>query len=345
MSSATSPHATDRKLYGQITQLCMGHMPAACIYAVAKLKIPDLLAAGPKPASELARACGVNGGALYRVLRAIASVGVFREAAPQVFENTALSEMLRSDIPGSARDTVLFLSDSLHLRVFAELMHSIETGETVFRKVTGMEPFDFFRHNDEENKAFNAAMASISANSVPPAVEAYDFGESGTLADIGGGHGTLMALILQKHLGLRGIVFDLPHVVAGAKARIEALGLASRCELVGGDFFEGVPIADNYVVKSIIHDWDESRAIAILQNCAKSMRGANGRIILLEQVIAAGNQPDSAKWIDMEMLTMAGGRERSEVEYSELLAKAGLRLVRVVKSASPYSAIEAVKAR
>ncbi len=343
MSSPSSQHVPDLGLYEQITQLCMGYIPAACIYIAAKSRIPDLLASGPKPVSELARATQVNEGALYRVLRAVASVGVFCEVAPHVFANTSLSETLRSDVPGSARDTALFLSDSLHLRVFAELFHSVETGETVFKKVTGMEPFDFFRQNNEENRAFNAAMTAISANAVPPAVEAYDFGETGTLADIGGGHGILLALILQKHRGLRGIVFDLPHVVEGARPRLESLGLASRCEVVSGNFFDAVPAADSYVMKSIIHDWDEPRAIAILKNCARAMCGPNGRVILIEQVIAPGNEPDSAKWIDIEMLAMAGGRERTETEYAELLAKAGLRLARVVRSASSYSVIEAVK--
>lgn len=344
MSGPSSQHAPDPSPHSQIMQLGMGYMPAACLYITARLKIADMLAGGPKAVSELARAAKVNEGALYRVMRAIASVGVFREVAPHTFANTPLSETLRGDVPGSARDTVMFLSDPLHLRIFAELLHSVETGGTAFKKTTGMEPFDFFRQNAEENRAFNAAMTSISAHFVPPAIEAYDFGESGTLADIGGGHGILLAMILQKHRGLHGIVFDLPHVVEGAKPRIESLGLASRYEVLGGDFFEAVPPADSYVMKSIIHDWDEPRAIAILKNCAKSMRSPNGKVILIEQVIPEGNEPSLAKWIDMEMLAMAGGRERSEAEYAQLFAKAGLRLARVIHAPSPFSVIEAVKA-
>lgn len=344
MSSPSSQHAPSPSPHGQIMQLGIGYMAPACMYITAKLKIADLLAGGPKRVSELAHASKVNEDALYRVMRAIASTGVFREMAPGTFANTPLSETLRSDVPGSARDTVMFLSDPLHLRTFAELLHSVETGGTAFKKTTGMEPFDFFRQNAEENRAFNAAMTSISGHFVPPAIEAYDFGESGTLADIGGGHGILLSMILQKHRGLRGIVFDLPHVVEGAKPRIESLELASRCEVVGGDFFEAVPPADSYIMKSIIHDWDEPRAIAILKNCAKAMRGPKGKVILIELLIAAGNEPSLAKWIDMEMLAMAGGRERSEAEYAELFAKAGLRLARVVPSSSPFSAIEAVKA-
>jgi hypothetical protein len=153
----------------------------------------------------------------------------------------------------------------------------------------------------------------------------------------------LLTAILQKHPGLRGIVFDLPHVVEGAKERIESSGVASHCEIAGGDFFQAVPRADSYVLKSIIHDWEETRAVTILKNCATAMRG-NGKVILLEFVIDPGNEPNMGKWIDLEMLTMAGGRERTEAEYAELFAKAGLRLTRVVRTASPQCVIEAVKA-
>ncbi len=338
-SAASAAHA------GQIMQLATGYMPAACLYTAAKMKIADLLAAGPKHISELAGAAEKrNENALYRTLRALASVGVFRELNPGTFANTPLSEQLRSDLAGSSRDTVLFLANPLHFRVFAELMHSIESGETAFKKVTGLNSSEFFRQDAEENREFNAAMTSITTSFIGPALAAYDFGESGTLADIGGGHGFLLTAILQKHPGLRGMVFDLPHVVEGAKPRIESLGLASRCEIASGDFFKTVPRADSYVLKSIIHDWDDTRAITILKNCAAAMRGNSGKIILLEFVIDPGNEPSLGKWIDLEMLTMAGGRERTEAEYAELFAKAGLRLARVVRTAASQCVIEAVKA-
>ena len=338
-SAASAAHA------GQIMQLATGYMPAACLYAAAKMKIADLLAAGPKPISELAGATEkVNENALYRTLRALASVGVFHEVEPSTFANTPLSEQLRSDLAGSSRDTVLFIANPLHLRVFAELMHSIESGETAFKKVTGLDAFEFFRQDAEENWEFNAAMTSITTSFTGGVLAAYDFGESGTLADVGGGHGFLLTAILQKHPGLRGIVFDLPHVVEGAKPRIESLGLASRCEIRGGDFFQVIPQSDSYVLKSIIHDWDDTHAITILKNCAAAMRGNSGKIILLEFVIDPGNEASLGKWIDLEMLTMAGGRERTEAEYAELFGKAGLRLARVVRTMGPQCVIEAVKA-
>jgi O-methyltransferase domain/Dimerisation domain len=345
MSVSLAPSATTPNFAGEIMQLATGYMPAACLYAATKLKIADLLTGGPKPISELARAGqGVNANALYRILRALASLGVFQEVEAGTFANTPISERLRSNVAESSRDTVLFMANPMHLRVFAELMHSVETGETAMKKATGMDSFTFFEGNHGESEAFNAAMTSISASLVGPVIAAYDFGESGTLADIGGGHGVLLAAILQKHPGLRGIIFDLPHVVEGAKPRIGSLGLESRCEIAAGSFFEPLPAAESYILKSIIHDWDDAHAIAILKNCSKAMRGKDGKVILLEFVVVPGNDPSLAKWIDIEMLAMAGGRERTEAEYADLFAKAGLKLSRVVRTPSPFCVIEAVKA-
>jgi O-methyltransferase domain/Dimerisation domain len=344
MSSPSTQSAAGPAPFAQLIMLARGYAPATCLYAAAKLKIADQLAGGPKTVSELARASNAQEDALYRCLRALASIDVFRETTPRTFVNTPLSEAIRSDVSGSARDAVLFMADPLHLRIYSELMHTMETGETAFRKIMGMEPFEFFRQNEEENQAFNDAMTSISRQFIQPVMEVYDFGESGTLADVGGGHGILLGTILEKHHGLRGIIFDLPNVVEGAERQIESLGLASRCEVVGGDFFEAVPPAESYLMKSIIHDWDDARAITILKNCAKAMRGRNGKIVLLEMLVDSSNEPDLAKWIDIEMLTMAGGRERTETEYAGLLAWAGLRLARVVRSAGPLAVIEAVRA-
>ena len=344
MSSPSAQNAPGPGAFAQLLMLARGYAPAACLHEAAKLKIADLLATGPRPIAELAEARGVNEDALYRILRALSSVNVFRETAPRVFANTPLSEGIRSDIANSARDAVLFMADALHMSVYGELGHTVETGEPAFKKVSGMEPSEFYRQKTEENKAFNAAMTSISAQFILPVIEVYDFGESGTLADVGGGQGALLATILGKHRGLHGIAFDLPHVVEGAKARMAAAGLESRCEIVGGDFFKAVPPADSYVMKSIIHDWDDDRAAAILKNCVAAMRGQKGKVILLEMLVAPDNEPGIAKWIDIEMLAIAGGRERTETEYAELLGKAGLRLARVVRTPSPIAVIEAVKA-
>jgi len=344
MSSPSAQNAQGPGLFAQIIMISRSFASSACLYAAAKAKVADHLAGGPKSAAELAHASKTNEDMLYRILRALASIGVFRETAPRTFANTPISEAIRTDAPNSARDAVLFIADPLHMKIYGELTHTLETGETAFKKVSGMEPFEFFRQNQEENKSFNAAMTSISRQMIVPVLEVYSFGETGTLADIGGGHGALLATVLQKHAGLRGILFDIAHVAAGAKPVMESLGLAARCDIVGGDFFQGVPAADNYVMKTVIHDWDDARSIAILKNCAKAMRSPNGKVILLEMLIGPANEPGIAKWIDIEMLAIAGGRERTETEYAELLGKAGLRMARVVRTASPLAVIEAVKA-
>jgi hypothetical protein len=344
MSSSSAPNASAAGRFVDIIQIARSYMQSACLYAAAKLKVADFLAGGPQPVAELARAAKANEDALYRVMRALASIGVFQETAPRTFANTPLSEAIRSGVPGSARDAVLFMVDAMHLKVYGELTYSLETGIPVFQKITGMEPFEFFTKDEEENRLFNAAMTSIAAGIVQPVIEAYDFGETGTLADVGGGQGALIAAILSKHRGLSGILYDLPPVAEAGRKLLEARGLAQRCQIIGGDFFKSVPAADNYAMKSVIHDWDDDRSVTILKNCAAAMRAPRGKIILMEFWVSGMNEPGMAKWIDIEMLAIAGGRERTEAEYAALFAKAGLRLARVVRMASPIAVIEAVKA-
>jgi hypothetical protein len=329
----------------QIMQLSTAYMAPACLYIAAKLRIADQLAKGPKPVAQMADgARGIHESSLYRVLRALASVGVFTETAPHVFANTPASEMLRERVPGSMRDQAMWMTNPTHFRVFAELRHAVETGETGITKVTGLESFEFLKQHPEEDQEFNAAMSALTAQFAPAVLEAYDFGDLGTIADIGGGHGTLLCAILRKHYGLRGIVFDAPHVTARATPCIQSAGLSERCRAIGGNFFESVPAADSYILKSVIHDWDDASAINVLSKCAASMRRDKGKVILLEMVVRPGNDPDLSKWVDLEMLMMAGGRERTEAEFADLLAKSGLRLARVIPTKSPVCVIESVKA-
>ena len=345
MSASSAPHREMPALIGQLLQIATGYMPAVCLQATARLKIADLLSDNPKTVSVLAReATGVNEGALYRILRGLASIGVFREVAPRKFANTPASSLLLEGVPGSVRDIVLWLANPLHLQVFAEVQYSIETGKTALKKVTGLETFDYFKQHPAEDAVFNAAMTCLSAQVAGPVLDTYDFSGLGTLADIGGGHGFLLGTILQKHPELRGIVFDLPHVVEGARSHLDSLGLTSRCQIASGDLFQAVPPADNYLMKSIIHDWDDTRAVAILKHCAAAMRGDHGKVILLEFIIDPGNDAAFGKWIDLEMLLFAGGRERTEAEYADLFSQAGLRLSRVIRTKSPICVVEAVKA-
>ena len=324
-------------------QLVTGFKIAASLSVVAQLGIADLLAGRPKPVSELARVAQVNEDALYRVLRALASVGVFTETASRTFANTPASELMCTGARDSMRDVMVWMGDDFHLRTYAELMHSVKTGGTAVKKFTGSEAFEYFEQDKAEGERFNAAMTNFSAVLMPAVLEAYDFSGLGTLADIAGGHGFALTSILKKHPDLRGILFDLPHVVSGAKPRIESLGLADRCQIVAGDFFQAVPVADCYVMKNIIHDWDDARALAILKNCAGALRG-KGKVILIENVISPGNEPHFGKWLDIDMLTLAGGRERTQAEFAALFSQARLRLSRVVPTKSPVCVVEAVKA-
>jgi hypothetical protein len=342
MSETSSQPAQGPAPADLIMQMATGYSAASCLNVAVQLKIADLVAAGPQPIAALARAAQANEDALYRVLRALAGMGIFTEAAPRTFANTPASELLREGTPNSIRPMVLWVSDALHLRVFAELMHSVRTGGTAIKKVTGSEAFEYFEQDKALGAIFHGAMSGFSGMMLPAVLEAYDFSGLGTLADIAGGQGVALTGILKKHANLEGILFDQPPVVADARQRIDSLGLASRCQVVGGDFFKAVPAADNYMLKHIIHDWDDARAAQILKNCVAAMRGP-GKVILIESVIAPGDEPHFAKRIDIEMLAMAGGRERSETGFAALFSQAGLRLSRIVPTKSPVSVVEAVK--
>jgi len=340
-SSAPAHGAHPPDPAAQLMQVATGYMASACLHVIARLKIADALITAPKPVAQLAATAHVDEDALYRVLRALASIGIFRETSPRNFANTAVSEAMLTRAH-SLRDMVLFITDPFHFRTFAELTHTMETGESAVRKMTDLEPFEYLQKDKAEGEMFNAAMTSFSAMNMAAVLEAYDFSGLGTLADIAGGHGMVLSSILRKYPDLKGILFDQPHVVSGATASIEMEKLDRRFRIVAGDFFQAVPPADNYLLKHIIHDWDDDRAVRILQNCAEAMTG-KGKVILLETVITPGNEPHLGKWIDIEMLVIPSGRERTEAEYAALFTRAGLRLSRVLPTKSPLSVIEAVK--
>ncbi len=324
----------------QLLQLAFGYSVSACINVAARLKIADLLKDGPRPVRELAAAASVQEDALYRVLRALASFGIFVETAPRTFALTPLAEPLRAGNP--IYDLILWISDPFHFRIYAETMYSVKTGLPCADRVLGKPIFDYFPTDTEESEVFNAAMVSMTAMVIPAVLEAYDFSGIGTLVDVAGGHGSVLTGILEKYPQMRGILFDLEHVVTGAKPRLERLKLTDRVQLASGDFFQSVPTGDAYVMKHIIHDWDDARALTILKNCRKASPKA--KVILLESVLPSGNDPHFGKLLDLEMLTLPGGRERTEEEFRTLFAGAGYGLVRVVPTKSPLSVIEALPA-
>ena len=324
----------------QIMQLSTGYVASTCLYVAVKLRLPDLLDAAPRSSADLARELHVNEDALYRVMRTLTSLGVFEDKGSRTFANNLASSMLRSATPGSMYDMALWMSDPFHFQVYANALHSVKTGNPAVEKTFGVPVFEWFPKHPEESEIFNNAMTMFSAMVIPAVLEVYDFSGIGTLIDIAGGHGRVLTSILQKYPSMRGVLFDLEHVLAGARPVIESLGLADRCRTVTGDFFKAVPEGgDAYIMKHIIHDWDDERAAAILKNIRAAMtRG--GRVILVESVVTPGSQPDFAKIIDVEMLLMPGGRERTAQEFRDLFARAGFELTRIIPTKSPLSVIE-----
>ncbi len=326
-----------------LSQMLWGGLIQQSIYAVTKLGIADLLAEKSQTAAELAAETETHAPSLYRVLRTLASVGIFAENADGKFELTPIAALLRKDAPNSMRDFALMLGGEWHWRMFGEVMHSIKTGATAQGKACGTELFEYLANNAEDAEVFNRAMTSHSLAAVPAIVEAYDFSGIGKLVDIGGGQGILLAGILKANPQMQGILFDMPSVIESESELLEKEGVTARVEKVSGDFFQSVPAgADAYLMKHIIHDWDDEQSIKILQNIHSAMN-ENGKVLIVEMVIPEGNEPSPSKILDLQMLIGTGGKERTEKEYRKLLEAAGFRLTRVVPTRSPLSIVEAVK--
>ena len=343
MSNTATPVQPSPAAASQLLmQLGTGHFIAAAIQVVVRLGIPARLGDAALTAAELASSTAVQEDALYRVLRALASVGLFEETTPGRFKLTEAGQALRPGVPGSMYDMALWVTSPFHFKVYGEMMHSVRTGQPAAEKVTGMPVFEYFPRDPELSEIFNNAMTAFSNQVIPAALEAYDFAGIEFLVDVAGGHGGVLTAILQKYPHMRGVLFDLDHVIAGARQRIAELGLTDRCQTETGNFFTKVtPGADAYIMKHIIHDWDDDRALRILHNIRTAMGSKKGRVILLESVIQPGNAPDFGKIIDLEMLLMPGGKERTAEEFEKLFTEAGFELTRVVPTKSPLSVIEA----
>ena len=322
----------------QAFQLMSGHIVASAVNIAARLGLSDRLAAGPRAADDLARETGTNPEALYRLLRALASVGMFEEQADHRFALTPVGAAL---CEGPMRWMALWIAGEFNFRVYANAMHSVKTGESAVPVTTGgLGPFETFAKDPDLSQIFNNAMTGFSSVVVPAVLEAYDFSGIKTLVDVAGGHGALLSEILKKYPAMNGTVMDLDHVVAGATPYIQKQGLADRATAVAGDFFAAVPSGgDAYIMKHIIHDWYDDKASLILANIRKVLP-KDGRVILIESVIPAGNEPGLGKIIDLEMLVMPGGKERTEEEFRKLFDASGFTLTRVVPTKSPLSVVE-----
>jgi SAM-dependent methyltransferase len=324
----------------QLQHLIAGYWVSQAIAVAAQLGLADLLAGGPKPSTELAEATGTHPRALYRLLRALASVGVFTEVEPGTFGLTPMAELLRSDAAVSLRGMAVYVRGEEHWRTWGQLGYSVRSGQSAFKHLFGMDPWAYRERHPEANAAFNAFMTSLVTQVADAVAEAYDFSGSRTVVDVGGSHGALLVAILRANPGLRGVLFDLPHVAEGAEGRLGAAGLLERCEVVGGDMFEGVPVGgDIYILSRVIHDWDDERSSAILQNCRRAM-APSGKLLLAEEVIPVGDTPSYGKLSDLHMLVSPGGQERTEAEYRTLYEAAGFTLRRVIPTRSRVSVIE-----
>lgn len=324
----------------QLMQMLFGFAASRAIGVSAELRIADLLKNGAKTADELAEQTGVHARSLYRVLRACASIGVYSEDSDKKFSLTPLAEPLLSDAPGSLRAFAEMITCDWQYRTWAELPYSVKTGKPSFDKVHGKSSFEYFWSNDKAGQVFNDAMTSNSAFSSVAVVNAYDFSTISKLVDVGGGHGFLLASILAKYNTVRGVLYDTPAIVAEAKKLLGEHGVTGRCETAGGDFFESVPSGcDAYIMKHIIHDWNDEQCTSLLGNCRKAMT-AGGKVLVVEMVVPEGNEPSPAKFLDLQMLQYLPGCERTEKEYRELFDKAGLVLTRIVPTMSPFSILE-----
>ena len=332
----------DRSNMEFFRQMFGGSWITQAIWVAAELGIADLLADGPKTVEELSKKTNTHSDALYRVLRALASVGIFAQDEALRFSSTPRADLLRSDTPGNQRSFAIMMGGEFHA-AWGELLHSVRTGGPGFQKRFGVPFFQYMTEHPERHGIYDAAMTGVHGRETEPMLDAYDFGAFKTVVDIGGGNGLQLAAILNRHPAIQGVLFDLPAVVDRARSTISRSGVSDRIRIEGGDFFSSVPAgADAYVLRHIIHDWEDPEAIAILRQCREAA-APDGRILIVEMVVPPGNEPGFGKWLDLMMLLVAG-RERTKEEYSHLLSEAGLSMTRVIPTDSDVSIIEAARA-
>ena len=324
-----------------IVRLGFGFAVSQALRVVADLEIADRMAAGERSVDDLAAESGSHADALYRIMRLLAAEGVFREISARRFVLTEVGAALRSDKPGGPRDFIRMLNREPYL-AFAQLGHSVRTGLPAFDEVFGKPRFEWLAEHADEAALFQRAMVALGQGSNEAVAEAYDFAQFSRVVDVGGGHGQLLSAILARNPHLSGVLFDLPSGVAAAQAGVG--GALPRTEFITGSFFESVPLgADVYVLKKVIHDWNDQQSIAILRRCRDAMT-PKGRVLLAETLVPPGDEPHSIKLIDANMLVVTGGVERSEAEYATLFVAAGLRLERVISTAQPICILEASRA-
>ena len=325
-------------------RLLNGYRIFQIVAAACELKLPDLLAAGPKDADELASATQTDRASLYRLLRGLAVWGIVKADADGKFASTALSEHFRSDVPGLRNMTLMLSEDGYH--AWGDLLYTLRTGKPAHVKRFGRSHFEFLGDDPEASARFNAAMVEGTTLAARGLIADYDFSGVRTVVDVGGGNGALLTSVLRAYPDTNGVLFDLAQGLDGARQQLASDGLAERVALVEGSFFESVPAGgDLYLLKSIVHDWDDEHSLVILQTCRRAI-GPQARLVLLERVMPDKIQ-DSVPFLqgvmgDLQMMVVLGGRERTSLEFSDLLERAGFQMTRVIPTAAGFSAVEAV---
>jgi SAM-dependent methyltransferase len=316
------------------------------IAVAAQLKIFDLLVDGPQTSAALAKSTKSHAGSLHRLLRTLASAGVVAEDEDGRFQLTPIGVLLRTGVPGSVRSFARMMNEDYRTAAYAELLDAVKTGEEAFTRAYGMRLFAFLEQHPEHAKTFNDAMIAVTGHVALAAIAAYDFSQFRRVVDVGGGNGQLIAAILVAHPNMRGVVFDLATGVEGASRYLAEAGVTDRCQVVTGDFFKSVPSgADAYLLKSVIHDWDDRNSAQILANCRRAIP-VNGKLLIVERVMPARMEatPEhlSASLADLNVLVLTSGRERTASEYADLLATSGFELRRILPITGTVSVIEAV---
>jgi SAM-dependent methyltransferase len=329
----------------RLLQLVVGKWVMQAVYIAAELGIADRLSGGARASADIARECGTDDDATYRLMRALANVGVLEEREGRVFALTEVGQFLRADVPGSLRGYTRFVGYGPTWTAWGEALHSVRTGEPAVDHVFGENLFDWYAKHLDESAIFDDAMTSLSMLESDAVAATFDFSGISTLADVGGGRGYLLATILKANPKLKGILFDLPHVVSGAAPLLRQHGVDSRVRVQGGSFLETAPEgADAIIMKHILHDWNDDDSIRILRNCHRVL-AKGGRVLVVEAIVPPPDAPGFAKLLDLEMLVLTPrGRERTEREFAELFAKGGFRLTRVVPTPSPVAVVEGEKA-
>ena len=324
----------------RLRDMIMGFRVTQLLHVAASLRLADHLAGTPQAAAALARSVGADESALRRILRALVGLGILDET-DGTFALTTLGQLLRRDLPDSLHGLAVLYGDDWLWRAYGQMLHSALTGDSAFAHVHGASFYEYLDRNSRAAAQFQDAMATYSRLEAAAIAEAYDFPASATVVDVGGGEGTLLAALLSAHPSLSGVLFDQPAVVARAERVFAAAGVAARATWAGGDFFSSIlPDGDVYLLKSVVHNWDDEAAERLLKSCRRAMR-PGARLLIAERVVPSDNAPSEAKLFDINMLVIVGGRERTEAEHRRLLERSSLTLARVIATKSPLSLIEA----